>query len=113
MASVASWAEVAATLNHTFGERLTLHREARRICWTFEGQSALVEMHDERSVAARFLDKPAPDSAADDWVRAVYVPHRECYSLDARGCTRMADDLVEFFRGTREPRFRFTGAQAA
>ena len=108
-----SWAEVAGTLHTTFGDRLTFHREGHAVRWSFEGQSAIVEFADARHVAARFLDRPAPDCAAEDWTRAVYEPHGKTYSLDSRGCTRMASDLVDFFRGIREPRFRFTGAEAA
>ena len=102
--------DLTVSLYRALGPSVVLRREAQGASWTFDGLSAFVEMQ-SGGIAARFVDRPAIDAVSSSRAAAVYcVP--ELYALNAAGCERMVCDLLAFFCGTREPRFRFSGAEA-
>jgi hypothetical protein len=112
MASLESaWlADLAAPLVSKFGEGLTLCRDGRRVEWSYGGQSAVIELTPQGTLEAMFVERPVVDAVSSNLAAAVYRPRHVPYSLTPAGCTRMVDDLVDFFSGVREPYFVFSNA---
>jgi hypothetical protein len=111
--SGAMWSltDALAPLESAFGDRLTLCRNGNVVEWSFEGQSAVVELHADATLGATFIDRPAFEAVSRSFAAPVY--HRTSaieYRMTPEGCTRMVDDLLAFFSGTREPLFRFAAA---
>lgn len=108
----ASWlATVAEPLNTKFGCGLTLYREGNVVRWGFGGQSALVEFLADGSLSATFFDRESIDQVSKQPAHAVYSAYGT-YRLTSAGCSHMVADMVDFFSGVREPKFRFITAHA-
>ena len=105
--AVPSSVDPFARLALMFGPRLEVERGEDRVCWTFDGRSAVATVGRDGVVEASFFDRAAVDLASDVPVAAVYERPRVRYGLDLSGCARMVDDIVAFFGGLREPRFHF------
>jgi hypothetical protein len=106
-----SLADALGPLESAFGDRLTLSRSGNVVEWAYEGQSAVVELHPDATLGATFIDRPAFDAVSRSFAAPVY--HRTSavvYRLTPDGCSRMVDDMLAFFSGTREPIFRFAAA---
>jgi hypothetical protein len=109
----ARWfSDLATPLVSKFGEGLTLCRDGARVEWSYAGQSAVIELTPQGTLDATFVERPAVDEVSSSLAAAVYKPRMVPYSLTPAGCTRMVDDMVDFFSGVREPRFVFTNAYA-
>jgi hypothetical protein len=102
-------AETFAPLG-TFGERLRFSRDGAAALWTFEGHSAIVEPDGSDRIMARFVAPPALDAISGQPAAPVYISDEWGYELTRTDCERMVADMVAFFSGIREPRFRFVAA---
>jgi hypothetical protein len=107
-----AFAAATAPLISNFGENLTLWRDGNLVHWSYEGQSIVVEMQFDGTLAATFIDRPGTDAITGDRVSAVYrrIGDRP-YRLTPGGATAMVGDMMAFFSGDREPLFAFTGLQ--
>jgi hypothetical protein len=102
--------DLGATLSSKFGEGVTLARHGNAVQWSYCGQSAVVELRPGGSLEATFVARPVLDGVGSGLVAGVYRKIGTRYRLSPEGCSRMVDDMVEFFQGTREPRFTFVNA---
>jgi hypothetical protein len=102
--------DLATPLISKFGEGLTLCRDGTRVEWSYGGQSAVIELTAQGTLDATFVERPALDAVSSSLAAAVYRPRTVPYALTPAGCSRMVDDMVDFFSGVREPRFVFTSA---
>ena len=104
--SPATWLlDAFAPLADSFGDRLAVARDGGQVAWSCDGRSALVEPRPDGTIAARFLDRPMP--AVLGTGRAVYATDDYGYPMTAVGCERMVSDMLAFFSGAPDPRFRF------
>jgi hypothetical protein len=104
-------AQAFAPLAAACGDRLTVFRDGDVVRWSYEGCLVVVELCGDGSAQAAFVDRPMHDAVTSGPAVPVYAPAAGAgYQLDRAGCTRMADDMHAFFRGTREPRFAFRDA---
>lgn len=103
-------ADLAAPLISKFAEGLTLSRDGERVEWSYGGQSAVIELTPQGTLNATFVAPPSFDAVSSSLAAAVYRPRTVPYALTPAGCSRMVDDMVDFFSGVREPRFVFAGA---
>src|ERR1700686_4252259 len=103
-------AETFAPLGATFGERLRFSRDGTAAFWTYEGHSAIVEPDGSDRVVARFVAPPALDGVSGEPAAPAYISDEWGYELTRTDCERMVADMVAFFSGIREPRFRFVAA---
>lgn len=94
----------------TFGERLQFARDGSVAQWSYDGHLAIVELGRADCIRARFVAPPALDAISGQLSMPVYLREEEGYALTRAGCERMVADMVAFFSGTREPRFRFVSA---
>jgi hypothetical protein len=104
------FSDLAIPLVSKFGEGLTLCRDGARVEWSYAGQSAVIELTAQGTLDATFVERPTLDAVSSAPAAAVYRPRTVPYALTPAGCTRMVDDMVDFFSGVREPRFVFTNA---
>lgn len=102
---------VAEPLTSKFGGDLTVCRDGNAVRWGFAGQSALVEMLSDGQMHAIFIDRESVDSVSRRPAAAVYRA-RVSYALTEASCGRMVTDMVDFFSGMREPKFRFVDAHS-
>jgi hypothetical protein len=112
MASLApaTWlADALTPLGATYGKRLRFARDGATARWSFEDQTAEVELCGDR-IAARFIAPFAFDAVSGRFVRPVYARYPQGYAMDRAGCERMVADMAAFFSGIREPRFTFVDA---
>jgi hypothetical protein len=100
-------ASSTSALCEKFGDRLTLFRDGDVVQWSFDGQSATVELGLDGTIAANFIDRPQRDAVSGEFVSAVYRRNAAPYRVCAEGCARMVADMDDFFTGTREGRFTF------
>jgi hypothetical protein len=108
----ASWLSgIVAPLAEKFGGDLTVSRSGNMVCWGYDGQSAVLEMTTDGCLRATFIDSETTDVVSDRPVAAAYRTG-STYALNRTGCGRMVADLVDFFSGIREPKFRFIDAYA-
>lgn len=106
-----SFSAATAPLIAAFGDRLTLWRDGNRVQWGCDGQSVVVEMTEDGSLDATFVDRAGVDEVTGDLASAVYRRNSGvAYRLTADGATRMIGDMTAFFDGTREPLFAFVDA---
>ncbi len=108
-----SFSAATAPLIAAFGDRLTLWRDGNRVQWGCDGQSIVVEMCEDGTLDATFVDRAGVDEVTGQFASAVY--RREsgiAYRLTADGASRMIGDMTDFFGGTREPLFAFVDAVA-
>jgi hypothetical protein len=108
-----SFSAATAPLIAAFGDRLTLWRDGNRVQWGCDGQSVVVDMLEDGSLDATFVDRAGVDEVTGRFASAIY--RREsgiAYRLTADGASRMIGDMTEFFGGTREPLFAFVDAVA-
>jgi hypothetical protein len=103
-------ANLGTTLTSKFGDGITLSRYGNSVQWSYAGQSAVVELRPGGSLEATFVARPSLDGVSSTLVAGVYRKNGTRYRLSPEGCSRMVDDMVEFFQGTREPRFTFVNA---
>jgi hypothetical protein len=103
-------AELGTTLTSTFGEDVTLARFGNSVQWSYAGQSAVVELRPGGTLEATFVARPCIDGVTKAPVAGVYRKIGSRYRLSPEGCSRMVNDMVEFFQGVREPRFTFVNA---
>jgi len=108
--SVRWFADLASPLFSKFGDGLTLCREGKRVEWSYDGRSAVVELTPQGTLEALFIERPTIDAVTSQEAAAVYRSQQLPYALTPAGCTRMVDDMVDFFSGVREPRFVFATA---
>jgi hypothetical protein len=110
-ADSARWlAEAVSPLTSKFGDRLLLFRDGNRVQWSVDGQAAVMELQSGGDISATFFDRPALDVVTSKPAAAIYRSRVAGYSLSPEGCARVVADMVEFFSGTREPRFSFVDA---
>jgi hypothetical protein len=105
-----SWPDVMAPLLQHFGDRLAIFRERDRVIWTFDKQSAIVELRAREAISALFIDRPVTDVISSALVGAMYRASGVAPQLTVEGAMRLVDDMVAFFSGVREPRFSFVSA---
>ena len=108
--SAHAFAAATAPLISNFGDDLTLWRDGNIVHWSYDGQSIVVELQSDGSVAATFLDRPGVDAISG--CEAVAAYRRSCdrpYRLTVSGCATIVADMMAFFSGDREPLFSFTG----
>ncbi len=103
------FAGCVAPLVARFGDRLTLARRENVVCWRYDGQSAVVELHPNGRLTATFIGADGLDAVAARPAAAVYSTN-VTYALDPASCRRMVADLYDFFSGVREPKFTFVDA---
>jgi len=103
-------AELGTTLTTTFGEGVTLSRYENAVQWSYAGQSAVVELRAGGTLEATFVERPVLDGVSASPVAGVYRNTGSRYRLSPEGCSRMVNDMVDFFQGVREPRFTFVNA---
>jgi hypothetical protein len=109
---IAGWLSgIAAPLTQMFGDALTVSRNGNMVCWGYDGQSAVIEMTLDGLLCATFIDCERLEAVSALPAVAAYRTGAT-YTLTPAGCRRMVDDLVDFFSGIREPRFRFVDAYA-
>lgn len=77
------------------------------VCWSYDGQSAMVELSGDGSLRATYIDVERIDAVSSKPVAAVYRSGWTAYTLTETGCRRMVADLADFFSGVREPVFTF------
>jgi hypothetical protein len=106
--SAAAFAAASAPLISSFGEGLTLWRDGDVVHWAYDEQTIVVALRFDGTVDATFVDRPRTDARGDE-VQAVYDHGRTPYRLTPGGAKAMVADMMAFFSGSREPRFRFTG----
>lgn len=94
-----------------FGDRLVIRREPGRVEWSLDGAVVSVDVDAAGRAAAQFVAPSSTDLVSRRPSSAVYVRDRSGYALTAAGCSHMADDMIAFFSGTREPRFTFVAAR--
>jgi len=100
---------IVAPLSKKFGSDITVSRTGDMVCWGYDGQSAVLEMTSDGSLRATFIDSESTDMVSASPAAAAY--RTGCtYTLTRAGCGRMVGDLVDFFSGVREPKFRFVDA---
>ncbi len=106
----ATWlSSIAAPLAAKFGSNITVSRTGNMVCWGYDGQSAVIEMTAEGSLRATFIDSECIDEVSASPAAAAYRTG-STYALNRASCGRMVADLVDFFSGVREPKFRFIDA---
>jgi hypothetical protein len=103
-------ADLGDTLTSTFGDGITLARHGNAVQWSYAGQSAVVELRPGGALEATFVARPVLDGVTSSAVAGVYRNTGSRYRLSPEGCSRMVSDMVDFFQGTREPRFTFVNA---
>jgi len=107
----AHWlADVLAPLGSTFGDSLRFSRDGSLARWSYDDHAAIVELGRADRIVARFVAPPAIDAISGQFSAPVYLGEEGGYPLTRAGCERMVADMVEFFSGVREPRFRFIAA---
>jgi hypothetical protein len=99
-------AGITEPLNVLFGGGVTASRHGETAIWHYEGRAAIVEFAADRAIEATFVERPSIDAVSSLKCAAIYRPPSG-YALTPAGCAHMVDDMVAFFSGTREPRFRF------
>lgn len=104
------FSDLTRPLAAKFGDGLTLCRDGKRVEWSYHGQSAVIEFSPQGTIDALFIEQPSVDAVSAAPTSAVYKPLGPGYSLTPAGCARMVSDMVDFFSGTREPRFVFSNA---
>jgi hypothetical protein len=108
----ATWLSgIVAPLAEKFGSDITVSRAGNMVCWGYDGQSAVLEMTTDGTLCATFIDSETTDIVSASPVAAAYRTGSS-YALTRAGCGRMVTDLVDFFSGVREPKFRFIDAYA-
>lgn len=107
-----SIAAAFAPLRQTFGSRLTMKRDGGTMRWCVDGLETVVELRGSDSVCVRFFEGGLRDAVLGDSVAPRFATASE-YRLTAEGAKRLATDMLAFFGGTREPRFRFSGFREA
>jgi len=108
--SSASWLfDVLGPLAAKFGSTITVSRAENMVCWGYDGQSAVLEVTADGSLRATFIDSEGIDVVSTSPVAAAYCSG-STYALNRTGSGRMVADLVDFFSGVREPKFRFVDA---
>ena len=107
-----AFSALVAPLYEKFGGALTVSRVGQTVCWDIHDLSAFVELTPHGDLLATFVDRSGIDVASQKRLVAAYRV-RIPYALDRSSCGRMAADLVEFFSGVREPKFRFVNAYPA
>jgi hypothetical protein len=108
----ATWLSgITAPLAAKFGNTITVSRSGNMVCWGYDGQSAVLEMTPHGFLRATFIDSAGIDAVSSSPAVAAYRTG-SVYALNRAGCGRMVADLVEFFSGIREPKFRFVDAYA-
>ena len=103
--------KVFAPLVERFGHRLACLRDGLSVSWSLDGQVAAVVSRADGSVGVTFSDAPTRDACRSVPASATYRSHDPGYVLANHGVSRMVDDLLAFFAGTREPRFVFVGIE--
>lgn len=100
------WPAVTEPLNLLLGGSVTASRCGETATWSHAGRSATVEFVSGGAIEATFIECPVLDAVSRSECEAIYRPSSG-YALTPAGCARMVDDMIAFFSGTREPRFRF------
>jgi hypothetical protein len=110
-AAPTTWlADALAPLGNAFGERLRFAREGSVARWSYDDHAAIVELGGADRILARFVAPAVLDAISGQFATPEYVGAEGGYALTRAGCERMVADMVDFFSGTREPRFRFVAA---
>lgn len=94
-------------LASAFGGAMRFSRNETGAVWSYDGHSAIVELSGPDRILARFLAQPQLDEISGRPTTPVYESAPHGYPLTPTGCERMVTDIVDFFSGTREPRFTF------
>lgn len=110
--SAGSVAAAFAPLHETLGSRLTIVRDRGVVRWCFDGLEAVVESTGPESVGVIFRASGLRDAVMDGTIAPQYRSDAT-YRLTSDGAKRLAGDVLAFFSGTREPRFRFVGFHEA
>lgn len=103
------FSEFVEPLTSRFGGELTICRDGDSVRWGYFGQSAVVGMTVDGKLQATFIDRQSVDAVSRRPAVAVYESSGS-YALTPASCGRMVADMVDFFSGVREPRFRFIDA---
>jgi hypothetical protein len=106
----ALWPAITGPLNLVFGGGVTARRDGESAAWHYNGCTARVEFVSSGAIEATFVEHSTLDAVSSTECAAEYRP-LSLYTLTAAGCARMVDDMIAFFSGTREPRFRFTAVR--
>jgi hypothetical protein len=106
----AFWPAITGPLNLLFGGGVTASRRGESAAWHYQGRTAVVEFVASGAIEATFIERPARDAVSSIECAAEYRP-LSGYALTAAGCGNMVDDMIAFFSGTREPRFRFAAVR--
>jgi len=72
----------------------------------FDGHVVVVELAATDWISAHFIAPPGTDIVSGRPSAAVYAPDRRGYAMTNADCERMVADMIAFFSGAREPRFR-------
>jgi len=110
-ASSRSLAAAFTPLREAYGARLVIKRDGDGVRYELDERKVVVVPDGTEAVRVTFLDRATRDAVAGEATLPVY--RVSPYPLTAQGAHRLASDLVDFFAGTREPRFRFDGFAAA
>jgi hypothetical protein len=106
----ATWLSgILGPLAAKFGSDVTVSRAGNMVCWGYDGRSAVIEMTGDGSLRATFIDSESVDVVSSSPAAAAYRTG-STYALNRVSCGRMAADLVDFFSGVREPKFKFIDA---
>ncbi len=108
--SLGLMSDLGSTLASAFGDDITLARCGDAVQWNYAGQSAVVELRPGGLLDATFVGRPTLDHVSSKFVVGIYRKAASGYRLSPEGCSRMVNDMVEFFQGVREPRFTFVDA---
>ena len=103
-------AAAMAPLGTAFGAKLECSRAHGVVTWCFCGQSVRV-VENGSHASATFVGAPATERASGASLSPVYARGTSRYELDARGAERLVADMYDFFSGSREPAFVFTGIE--
>ncbi|GAC1567526.1 MAG: hypothetical protein NVS2B3_06150 [Vulcanimicrobiaceae bacterium] len=95
------------SLRDKYGTALTLRRDGAAVRYEMGGLGAILEPAGD-AVRVTFVERAARDGVSLCDVVPLYRSV-ERYGISLEGARRLVADMLAFFAGTREPRFRFAG----
>jgi hypothetical protein len=113
VSTAAGLAAATAPLFSSFGDDLTLRRDGNVVHWGYEGQTVVVEQHDDGVASASFVGAPITDEISGSPVSAIYRRTADRrYRLTEDSARAMVSDMIAFFSGEREPFFTFVDVRS-